>query len=97
MNPNITTMNKDALVQAIADGAEISKTQAERALSSFVSAVTSTLKSGDSLTISGFGTFKVSHRAARQGVNPKTGERIQIAAATVPKFSAGKGLKEAVR
>lgn len=90
-------MNKDALVQTIAEGAEISKVQAERALTSFISAVTKTLQSGDSLAISGFGTFKVSKRAARQGVNPKTGERIQIAAATVPKFSAGKGLKEAVK
>lgn len=91
-------MNKAELVEKLmgkAGGA--SKAEAERYLESFVDIVTSTLKGGDEVAISGFGTFLPKKRAARQGVNPKTGEKIQIAAMTVPKFKAGKGLKDALK
>jgi len=91
-------MNKAELVEKLlqkAGGA--SKAEAERYIESFVEIVTSTLKGGDEVAISGFGTFSPKKRAARQGVNPKTGAKIQIPAMTVPKFKAGKGLKDALR
>ena len=90
-------MNKEQLIDAMAGKADISKKAAGDALDALLDAITSTLKSGGSVALTGFGTFKTSDRAARQGVNPATGEKIQIAATTVPKFSAGKGLKDAVK
>ena len=80
----------------MAESADISKASAARALESMVDSVTGALKSGDSLTLVGFGTCSVRKREARAGRNPKTGETIQIKAANVPAFKAGKALKEAL-
>jgi DNA-binding protein HU-beta len=89
-------MNKSDLVDAIAESAGFSKADGGRALDAFVSTVTSALKSGDSVSLVGFGTFSVRDRAARTGRNPRTGETIQIAASKNPAFKAGKALKDAV-
>lgn len=89
-------MNKAELIQKIADNAGINKSQAEGALSAFMDAVTETLKSDNSLTLIGFGTFSVSHRKARTGRNPQTGASINIAAKNVAKFKAGKKLTESL-
>jgi DNA-binding protein HU-beta len=89
-------VNKSDLVDAIAKSAEISKAAAARALDATVDSITKALKKGDSVSLVGFGTFKVGKRAARNGRNPRTGATIKIKAAKVPKFSAGKGLKDAV-
>ncbi len=89
-------MNKTELVAAIAEEAGLTKADAARALDATVATVTKALSSGDSVAIIGFGTFKVGERAARTGRNPQTGAEMQIPAAKVPKFSAGKALKEAV-
>ena len=80
----------------MAESADISKASAARALETMVDSVTGALKSSDSLTLVGFGTFSVRKREARAGRNPKTGEAIQIKAANVPAFKAGKALKEAL-
>lgn len=91
-------MNKEDLVQAILKGANLpTKKQAQEIIELILETITSTLKRGEDVALTGFGTFKTVKRAARQGINPKTGEKIQIAAATKPKFSAGKLLKEAVK
>ena len=90
------TVNKSQLVDKIAEGAEISKAAAGRALDSFIEAVTDALKKGDSVQLVGFGTFAVRERSARTGRNPQTGQTIQIAAAKVPSFKAGKALKDSV-
>ena len=89
-------MNKTELIDEIAKAADISKASATRALDAVIDSVTSTLKRDGSVTLAGFGTFAVGARAARVGRNPRTGEMIQIAAAKVPKFKAGKALKDAV-
>lgn len=89
-------MNKSELIESIAQAADISKAAAERALDGTVSAITSSLKQGGMVTLVGFGTFYVGERAARSGRNPRTGETIQIRASRVPKFRAGKALKDAV-
>lgn len=89
-------MNKSELIESIAQAADISKAAAERALDGTVSAITSSLKQGGMVTLVGFGTFYVGERAARSGRNPRTGETIQIKASRVPKFRAGKALKDAV-
>ena len=89
-------MNKSELVDQIAKTADVTKAEAERTLNALVETVTKALKSGDDVALIGFGTFKVSNRAARTGRNPRTGETINIPAARVPKFSAGKALKDAV-
>ncbi|MCE1667416.1 DNA-binding protein HU-alpha, partial [Enterobacter hormaechei] len=88
-------MNKTELVDAIAAGADLTKTQAKAALESTLNAITESLKNGDAVQLVGFGTFKVNHRAERTGRNPQTGKEIKIAAANVPAFSAGKALKDA--
>ena len=90
-------MNKDQLLDAMSAKAGISKKEAGLALDAFIDSVTSTLSSGGAVALTGFGSFQVSHRAARQGVNPKTGAKLQIPAMKVAKFKAGKGLKDAVR
>ena len=87
-------MNKGQLVEKIAEGADISK--AARALDSFIGAVSVELASGSGVALVGFGTFKVSARAARKGRNPQTGAEIQIAASNALGFKAGKALKDAV-
>ena len=89
-------MNKTELIEEIAKSADISKASATRALDAVIEAVTNTLRNNDSVTLVGFGTFSVGERAARTGRNPRTKEAIQIAAAKVPKFKAGKALKDAV-
>lgn len=89
-------MNKNELVDKIADEADISKASAARALDAALDAITDSLKASDPVVLVGFGTFNVRDRAARMGRNPKTGEAIQIAAARVPAFKPGKALKEAL-
>lgn len=89
-------MNKSELIDAIASEADISKASAGRALDSMLGSITGALSNGDSVSLVGFGTFSVKQRAARTGRNPQTGATIQIKAATVPGFKAGKALKEAV-
>lgn len=89
-------MNKTELIDAIAASADLSKADAGRALDAVVEAVTDTLKKGDQVSLVGFGTFAVKHRAAREGRNPQTGATIQIKASNVPGFKAGKALKDAV-
>ena len=89
-------MNKSELVDAIAKSADISKAAAARSLDATVDTIKKALKKGDTVSLVGFGTFKVGKRAARNGRNPRTGATIKIKAAKVPKFSAGKGLKDAV-
>lgn len=88
-------MNKTQLVDEIAEAADISKAAAGRALDAFTDTVTAALKDGDQVALVGFGTFAVRDRAARSGRNPQTGATIQIAAAKVPAFKAGKALKDA--
>ena len=90
-------INKDTLVHAIVDRTELSKKDVEAVLECMLEEVTKELKSGNKVTLTGFGTFKVSNRAAREGINPQTKAKIMIPAMTVPKFTAGKTLKEAVR
>ena len=91
-------MNKMELAEALAEKTGMGKSDAEKALNAVVEVVTEQLKSGHEVTITGFGSFSVSARAARTGVNPQNpSQKIQIAATKVPKFKAGKGLKEAVR
>jgi len=89
-------VNKSELIDAIAKSADISKVSAGDALDATLSAIRTALKKGQSVTLVGFGTFKVAKRAARTGRNPRTGAAIKIKAAKVPKFSAGKALKDAV-
>nr|WP_155696058.1 HU family DNA-binding protein [Psychrosphaera haliotis] len=88
-------VNKSQLIEKIAEGADVSKASAGRALDSFIESVTGALKDGDSVALVGFGTFSVRDRAARTGRNPQTGATIEIAAAKVPAFKAGKALKDA--
>ena len=89
-------MNKSELIDAIAEGAELSKAAAARALDTLVKTITATVAKGEDVALVGFGSFKASKRAARVGKNPKTGESISIAATIVPKFSAGASFKTAV-
>ncbi len=90
-------MNKVELAEQVMSAAGLeTKRQAEAVVNAVVDTITKSLSRGEEVAITGFGTFKVSRRAARTGVNPRTGEKVQIAAKTVPKFSAGKSLKEAV-
>ena len=89
-------MNKAEMIEQIAQAAEISKSAAERAIDAMVVAIKSNLKKGNMVTLVGFGTFYVGKRAARVGRNPRTGTEIKIKAARVPKFRAGKALKDAV-
>lgn len=89
-------MNKSELIDVVADGADISKAAAARAVDSFIEAVTGALKKDDQVTLVGFGTFLVRERAARTGRNPRTGESIEIKASKNPSFKAGKALKDAV-
>ena len=89
-------MNKTELVAAIAEKAELSKKDAEKALKAFTETVAETLQNGDKIQLVGFGTFEVSERAAREGRNPQTGETMKIAASKAPKFKAGKALKDMI-
>ena len=89
-------MNKTELIDAVAEGADISKAAATRAVDTVLDSISKTLANGDQVTLVGFGTFSVKARAARTGRNPRTGEAINIPAAKVPGFKAGKALKDAV-
>ncbi|MDE7266415.1 MAG: HU family DNA-binding protein [Lachnospiraceae bacterium] len=89
-------MNKTELVAAIADQAEMTKKDAEKALTAFTEVVTKELKKGGKIQLVGFGTFEVAERAAREGRNPQTGATMKIAASKAPKFKPGKALKDEV-
>jgi DNA-binding protein HU-beta len=89
-------VNKSELIEAVAASADLPKAAAGRALDAVVDAITDALKKEEQVVLVGFGTFTVKDRAARTGRNPQTGEPIQIAAAKVPGFKAGKALKDAV-
>ncbi|MDP0589666.1 MAG: HU family DNA-binding protein [Candidatus Endonucleobacter bathymodioli] len=89
-------MNKSELIDAIAASADIPKAGAGRALDAVIASVTAALQAGEQVVLVGFGTFSVKDRAARTGRNPQTGEPIQIAAAKIPSFKAGKALKDSV-
>ncbi|WP_020182094.1 HU family DNA-binding protein [Methylotenera sp. 1P/1] len=89
-------MNKSELIAEIATQAGITKAEAGRVIDATTSAITDSLKKGDAVTLIGFGTFKVSKRAARTGRNPRTGAELKVAARNAPAFTAGKALKEAV-
>lgn len=90
-------MTKEDLVEAIVKKTDVSKRQAQESLNVVLEEITKSLSKGKDVTLTGFGSFKVSKRAARDGRNPKTGEKIRIPAMKVPKFKAGKGLKDAVK
>ena len=90
-------MNKSELITAIADGAELTKKDAEKALNAFIGAIEGTLKKGSSVTLVGFGSFTVKDRAARKGRNPANGEPINIPASKAPVFKAGRQFKESVK
>ncbi len=89
-------MNKAEMIDQVARSSEISRSAAERAVDAVIAAVKTSLKKGNMVTLVGFGTFYVSHRPARSGRNPSTGQAIQIRAAKVPKFRSGKALKDAL-
>ena len=89
-------MNKSQLIAAVSSDSGLSKVDSARAIESLLDTVTRSLKKGDEVSITGFGKFSVVKRAARQGVNPRTGERVKIKASKAPKFSAGATLKQAV-
>ncbi len=90
-------MTKSELVEQVADRAELTRSDASKAVDAMLSTVEDALRRGSDVTVSGFGKFHVSQRAPRAGVNPRTGERIQIAASRVPRFTAGSALKSAVK
>ena len=89
-------MNKTEFIAAVAENADISKKDAEKAIKAFADVVTEELKKGEKVQLVGFGTFEVSERAAREGRNPQTGKTMKIAACKAPKYKAGKALKDAV-
>jgi DNA-binding protein HU-beta len=89
-------MNKTELIEALAADSGLSKADSARAIESFVATVGKTLKKGDDVVITGFGKFSVVKRAARTGVNPRTGEKVKIKASKAPKFSPGASLKQTV-
>lgn len=90
-------VTRDAVVDSIASKTDLSKKDVAAVLESFMDVVTDELRKGNKVTMTGFGAFKVSQRAAREGINPQTKAKIQIPAMKVPKFTAGKALKEAVK
>lgn len=92
-----TIMTKDQVIEAVAAKCGCSKKQTEECVEAVLDSITKALQKGDKVMFTGFGAFVVSNRKARQGVNPKTGAKLQIPAMKVPKFRAGKALKEAVR
>ena len=90
-------MNKTEFIAAVAEKAEISKKDSEKALKAFVDVVTEQLKAGDKVQLVGFGTFEVAERAAREGRNPSTGATMKIPASKAPAFKAGQAFKEAIQ
>ncbi len=93
----VKNVNKDALVHTVVALTDLAKKDVEAVIEAVVDTITKELSMGSKVTLTGFGTFKVSNRAAREGINPQTKAKITIPAMTVPKFTAGKGLKEAVK
>ena len=93
----MSNVTKQEFVDRVASKADLNKREAGKAVDAFIDAVTESLRRGDSITFTGFGKFSTSDRAARMGVNPRTGEKVSIPAARVPKFSAGSSLKQAVK
>jgi nucleoid DNA-binding protein len=93
----MANMNKDALVSEIATKTDLSKKDIEMVIDTMLEVITKSLKEDVKVTLTGFGTFRISKRASREGINPQTKEKIQIPAMTLPKFTAGKALKEAVK
>jgi DNA-binding protein HU-beta len=89
-------MNKTEFVDAVAEKADVQKSDAAKVIDSMVDVIGDALKGGDQVTLIGFGTFLVSKREARKGRNPRTGEEIQIAASNVPRFKPGKALKDSI-
>ncbi|MEF2073905.1 HU family DNA-binding protein [Consotaella aegiceratis] len=89
-------MNKNELVSAVAEKAELSKQQATQAVDAVFDVISTTMSKGDDIRLVGFGTFSVAHRAASKGRNPSTGAEVDIPARNVPKFAPGKSLKDAV-
>lgn len=89
-------MNKSDLIEKVAQSTDLNKAAAVRAVDAVFDIIANSLRSGETVTLSGFGTFSVSNRSARTGRNPRTGEPITIAASRNPRFKAGKGLKDAV-
>jgi DNA-binding protein HU-beta len=90
-------VTKAEFIDMVADRSGLTKRDATKAVDAFLESITAALQSGDAVSFTGFGKFSAQQRAARQGVNPRTGERVQIPAATVPKFSAGSQLKAALK
>lgn len=93
----MANVNKDAIVDSIAAKTDLAKKAVESVVEALQELITNEIRQGNKVTLTGFGTFKVSQRAAREGINPQTKAKIQIPAMTVPKFTAGKALKEAVK
>ena len=93
----MNNINKDALVELISTKTDLSKKDVEMVIDTMVDSITEQLRQGNKVTLTGFGAFRVSKRAAREGINPQTKAKIQIPAMTLPKFTAGKALKEAVK
>lgn len=89
-------VNKNELISKVADAAELTKTDAAKAVDGVFGAISATLKGGDEVRLTGFGTFTISHRKATTGRNPRTGEAIKIKASNLPRFRPGKNLREAV-
>jgi DNA-binding protein HU-beta len=89
-------MTKGEFIEAVAERAGLSRSEAAKAVDAVIETVTATLAAGESVSFTGFGVFKTSDRAARTGVNPRTGEAVQIPAGRVARFTAGKNLKDAV-
>ena len=90
-------MTKQEFVERVAQKSGLGRREASKAVDAFLDSVQESLQQGESISFTGFGKFSAQQRNARQGVNPRTGERVQIAAATVPKFSAGSALKNALK
>ena len=90
-------VNKDALVDSISQKTDLSKKDIELVIDTLTEEITKAIKEDQKVTLTGFGTFRISKRAAREGINPQTKEKITIPAMNVPKFTAGKALKEAVK
>ena len=93
----MANVTKQDFIDRVASKSDLSKRDAGKAVDAFLDVVTDSLKRGDQITFTGFGKFSTSARAARMGVNPRTGEKVSIAATTVPKFTAGSQLKAAVK
>jgi len=93
----MANINKDSLVETISTKTDLSKKDVEMVLDTMIDSITEQLRQGNKVTFTGFGAFRVSKRAAREGINPQTKQKITIPAMTLPKFTAGKALKEAIK